>query len=58
MYTKDQTRRHKHMHDILKNANPICVNIGYNQTKAAKNTIQNVIKQYQSTIVSVCIGQS
>jgi len=46
------------MHDILKNENQICVNIGYNQTKAAQNTIQNVIKQYQSTIVSVCIGQT
>ena len=46
------------MHDILKNANQIYVNIGYNQTKAAQNTIQHVIKQYQSTIVSVCFGQS
>ena len=47
MYTKHQTWRHEHMHDILKNENQVCVNIGYNQTKAAQNKIQNVIKQYQ-----------
>ena len=34
MYTKHQTWRRKHMHDILKNANQIYVNIGYNQTEA------------------------
>jgi len=28
------------VHDILKNANQICVNIGYNQTKAAQHTIK------------------
>jgi len=26
------------MQDTLKNSNQICVNIGYNQTKAAQNT--------------------